>query len=278
MDIRKVQLSGLKIPKALQINQLYTFFVKDLPASFFYEGEYHDFWELVICTRGKIGITGGKYICDLKAGECFFHRPMEFHNVWSQSSDGAQMQIITFSCSSIMNIRHAPYILTNAQREAFENLFRQAQRTFDFFGGNITGISGKDYGQGQVFVNLLENLLIEIVTGNEVTETPVADRNAQRYRTAVEVMDSNWDQRLTVVQIAELCGLGEANLKKIFKKYAGIGVMEYYSSVKTEQAKKLLSEGKSVRQTAELLGFMDQNYFCVFFKRQTGVSPSKYMR
>jgi AraC-like DNA-binding protein len=91
-------------------------------------------------------------------------------------------------------------------------------------------------------------------------------------------MESKWNQRLTVAQIAELCGLGESNLKKIFKKYAGIGVMEYYASVKTEQAKQLLLEGKSVRQTAEQLGFVDQNYFCVFFKRQTGVSPSKYMR
>ena len=261
MDVRKVQLSGLKIPKVLQISRIYTLFVKDLPASFFYEGECHDFWELVICTRGKIGITGGKYICDLKAGECFFHRPMEFHNVWAQCSEGAHMQIVTFSCSSVLNIRHMPYVLTHTQRESFDNLFRQAQSLFDFFGGNIMGISGKDHGQVQVFVNLLENLLIEITAGDEVAEVPATDRNAQRYLTAVEVMESSRDQRLTVAQIAELCGLGEANIKKIFKKYAGIGVMEYYASVKTEQAKKLLSEGKSVRQTAELLGFTDQNYF-----------------
>lgn len=53
--------------------------------------------------------------------------------------------------------------------------------------------------------------------------------------------------------------------------------MEYYAKLKIEKVKRLLAEGNSVRHTAQMLGFEDQNYFSVFFKKQTGISPSRYL-
>ena len=277
MSIRKISLKGIQITKSIQISTLYTLFTQEVTGDFFYEGECHDFWEVVFCSGGELGITAGKYVYQLKAGECFFHKPMEFHNIWNQSCSGAQMRIITFACSSLLPIRHMPYMLSSDQIANLDTLFAEAMRLFGFRGGHILNLNCDNPCELQMFVNRLENLLLEILMENEVTEAQIKDRNAQRYLSAVEVMEANWDQRLTVGQVAEQCGMGEANLKKIFKKYAGIGVMEYFANLKTERAKRLLTEGNSVRETAQLLGFDDQNYFSVFFKRQTGVNPSKYV-
>lgn len=277
MGSRQIELDGLKINRCLQINRLYTLFTKDMSGNFFYEGEQHDFWELVICTGGQLGITAGKYIFNLGAGECFFHKPMEFHNVWTENSANAQMRIVTFSCGNVLNVRHMPYVLSEVQMESIEKLFQEAGNTFSFFGGNVTGITANDICKCQKFVNSMENLLIDIISGNELADSVVNSRNAKRYLNAVETMEEHWNERLTVGKIAELCGLGEANLKKIFKKYAGIGVMEYYAKLKIEKAKQLLLNENSVRYTAQMLGFEDQNYFSVFFKKQTGISPSRYL-
>ena len=65
-------------------------------------------------------------------------------------------------------------------------------------------------------------------------------------------------------------------MRSIFRKYAGKGVMSYFNLMKIKKAIVYLQEGKSVKETALMLGFSDQNYFNTVFKRMIGVPPGKY--
>ena len=44
-----------------------------------------------------------------------------------------------------------------------------------------------------------------------------------------------------------------------------------------DQKEAYLQEGKSVKETAHLLGFNDQNYFSTVFKRITGTPPKEFI-
>ena len=77
-----------------------------------------------------------------------------------------------------------------------------------------------------------------------------------------------------MTELAFLCNMSAINLQKIFSRYAGVGVMEYFNRVKMRKATELLEEGLSVKETALRLGFHDQNYFSTVFKRIIGVAPS----
>jgi AraC family L-rhamnose operon transcriptional activator RhaR/AraC family L-rhamnose operon regulatory protein RhaS len=51
------------------------------------------------------------------------------------------------------------------------------------------------------------------------------------------------------------------------------------NQIRLEKAKRLLSvTNESVTRIAFLLGFSDSNYFSVYFKKHTGLSPREYRK
>ena len=92
----------------------------------------------------------------------------------------------------------------------------------------------------------------------------------------LSVLEQNIYRKLTISQIAKLCNMSESNLKKVFNKYAAKGIMNYFNTIKIKKAAQCIGSGMSIKETACLLGFSDQNYFSTVFKRVMGVSPAKY--
>lgn len=78
-----------------------------------------------------------------------------------------------------------------------------------------------------------------------------------------------------------LCDENFYNAKYVsaaFKKYMSIGFSEYLTTLRLNNAQRLIHSGfKSVKQIAALSGFDDALYFSKLFKRYTGLSPVKFM-
>ena len=83
-------------------------------------------------------------------------------------------------------------------------------------------------------------------------------------------------QNIRVEQIAETMNLDRRYLSRLFKEKTGQSVQEYLISVRIEEARKLLSEGYGVGETAMLCGYNDACNFSKMFKRICGVSPAKW--
>ena len=92
----------------------------------------------------------------------------------------------------------------------------------------------------------------------------------------MKILENNIDKRLSVSDIARLANMSEINLKKTFSKYAGTGVMAYFTELKINTAISLIKSGASVKECAMSLGFDNQNYFSATFKRVTEKRPSEY--
>lgn len=76
-----------------------------------------------------------------------------------------------------------------------------------------------------------------------------------------------------------LCDENFYNAKYVsaaFKKYMNIGFNEYLTTLRINNAQRLIYSGfKSVKQIAALSGFDDALYFSKLFKRYIGISPIK---
>ena len=79
---------------------------------------------------------------------------------------------------------------------------------------------------------------------------------------------------MTADELAKQCGMSVPALEKTVKKYTGHGAMKYYNELKMRKATELLKDGKSVKEVALSLGFSDQNYFSLRYKKWAGVPPS----
>ena len=82
----------------------------------------------------------------------------------------------------------------------------------------------------------------------------------------------------TLRYIAKKLNVSVSYLKKIFTKYAGLGVHKYFLKSKITIACRLLRRGMSVCEVSEKLSFSSHNYFSTVFKRETGRLPSEFRK
>ena len=82
-----------------------------------------------------------------------------------------------------------------------------------------------------------------------------------------------------ISELAVECCLSESRFCHLFREVTGKSVKAFVLSMKTDRAMELLREtDMSVREIAEAVGYVDQNYFSRMFRREVGVSPSEYRR
>ena len=67
--------------------------------NFTFEGETHNFWEMVYIDKGKVLIKSESKEMILSQGEIIFHKPNEFHAIRAYESE-PNFFVISFSCSS----------------------------------------------------------------------------------------------------------------------------------------------------------------------------------
>ncbi|HHG8773712.1 TPA: helix-turn-helix transcriptional regulator [Raoultella planticola] len=104
-------------------------------------------------------------------------------------------------------------------------------------------------------------------------------RSRDLFMAVQDYLEENLRQPLTRESVAKRFHITPNYLSHIFQKSGSVGFNEYLTSVRLEQAKKLLrGYDLKVKEIAHNCGFVDSNYFCRVFKRNTERSPSEYRR
>lgn len=84
----------------------------------------------------------------------------------------------------------------------------------------------------------------------------------------------NYMEPLRVSEIARSFGFERSYLSRIFKRRYGVGIKEYITEVRLDNARTFLERGYNVSESAHLVGYEDEFNFSKAFKRRFGVSPS----
>jgi transcriptional regulator GlxA family with amidase domain len=96
-------------------------------------------------------------------------------------------------------------------------------------------------------------------------------------RKAQEFIEKNFQDKITVDQLAGMLALGRRNLERRFKKATSNTVVEYIQRVKIEAAKLSLEKSRhNVTEVMYNVGYTDPKAFRITFKRITGLSPVQY--
>jgi transcriptional regulator GlxA family with amidase domain len=94
---------------------------------------------------------------------------------------------------------------------------------------------------------------------------------------AQEYIERNFEEKITVDQLADAFAVGRRSLERRFKKATCNTVTEYIQRVKIEAAKKDLETGrKNVIEVMYDVGYSDVKAFRTIFKKITGLSPIGY--
>lgn len=95
---------------------------------------------------------------------------------------------------------------------------------------------------------------------------------------AKEYIYANYaDENLSLDEICRELGVSSSYFSSIFKKETGTSFIGFLTECRMEEAQRLLLETDEKNYViAGRIGYADPNYFSYVFKRQFGVSPSKF--
>jgi len=243
------------------------------PKGFYFSGETHDFWEVLMVKRGKVTAVADNRIHTLDEGKLLFHKPMEFHRIQAEGDIAPHLYIISFSASGkeMKQFENACYDLNIVESNKFGKI------TESFVAAtNSTTKDVFDY-YSSIAVSELEVFLLSLLKKEKYTGKALS-YNEKQYAKIIDVMEQNYEKMLSIYDIANLCNMGVSNMKRIFSRYCDIGVAKYFLSLKMRKAIEMFDMGMKPKEVAAALGFCEINYFYTVFKRETGHTPSEYKK
>jgi AraC family transcriptional regulator len=84
-------------------------------------------------------------------------------------------------------------------------------------------------------------------------------------------------KQFTIISLAQSLDTNETTLKQAFKSTYGKTLFRYFQEKNMQAALKSLQAGKSVGDTAAQCGYSYISHFSVAFKKEFGVSPSRFI-
>ncbi|MGI6143454.1 MAG: helix-turn-helix domain-containing protein [bacterium] len=124
--------------------------------------------------------------------------------------------------------------------------------------------------------HLLQSALkqaLQLVGNRQVTTQRAAIKQAKRY------MSQHFGKQITLEEISRRVHLSPYYFSRLFKEREGLTFIEYLTSLRIEEAKRLLLKTEDkIEVIAQTVGYGEANYFSRLFKRKVGMSPGEYRK
>ncbi len=181
----------------------------------------------------------------------------------------------------------------------FANEFREMFPDVEVVDGSIVTEENRLYSSGGA--NSYCNLLLHLVEKYTDRETAILaskyfaidiDRNSQAafalfqgqkdhndlaVKAAQEYIESNYNDKITIDQLADKVALGRRSFERRFLKATNNSVLEYMQRVKIEAAKRSFETSrKNINEVMFDVGYTDTKAFRTIFKKITGLTPIEY--
>lgn len=288
MEFSKVQLK-----EDFELNTIISLHYFEFASDYIFEGEKHNFWEFLYVDKGEAEVMADDMGYKLKQGDIIFHKPEEFHSVWANKKIAPNIIVLTFDCTSpsMKFFENKIFSLGDFERNILSFLIKEGVNSFlpplnDPYKNTLLPNPGSEFGSQQLIKTYLQQLLIYIRRrhmsdeSRERLSNPVKERSEDDITKKIDKFLH--DHVATNVTLNELCSfmnMGRTHLVTLFKKRKGMGVIEYFKSIKVEHAKTLIREGNfNFSEISDILGYSSVHNFSRHFKMSTGVSPSHYAK
>jgi AraC-like DNA-binding protein/quercetin dioxygenase-like cupin family protein len=275
------------------VTHLYSLHYFEFAKDFIFEGERHDFWELLYVDQGELEVTADGAGYNLKQGDLVFHKPNEFHSVWANRKIGPNVIVISFECRSpaMKRFENKMFCLGDEERNLMAKIIQYGFETYKppFDQPHVHDLVKREktpFASEQLLRIHLELLLISLASrGDSLPETTRLSFTAKErgeeelLRRVIAYMREEVSSNLTLEAICMRFNIGQTLLGALFRKKIGMSVMRYYKSLKIEKAKLLIREGRhNFTEIAEELGYSSIHTFSRHFRQATNTTLSEYAR
>ncbi|MFP7731945.1 AraC family ligand binding domain-containing protein [Priestia aryabhattai] len=133
----------------------------------------------------------------------------------------------------------------------------------------------REFKKEELFLYLLEELMQD---HSNLSFFSTAVDTSREIKTICSYLEENYTKKITLDELSQLIGWSKYRLLRSFTKQKGISPYSYLETIRINQAKKMLEQGKRPIDVSFLTGFSDQSHLTRFFKSQVGLTPKQYMK
>lgn len=282
----------ISFDEIFNVEKIITIFYMELSKNFYYEGEKHNFWEMVYIDKGEMICTADEKRFILKSGEMTFHKPNEFHNLSGDCNIAPNVSILTFECNSpaMKHFEGKIFKLSSEEKSFLSMLFSEGLSCYQLEDAKnpllqkLKKKTPSPLGSSQMTKNLLEIFLIKLcrntdVVTKEMRQSYMIDDIDVPYnvKRILDYLNNNVYGKITVKKMAKQLDMSESAMKQLFAKYQSGGIIHYYNALKIKEARKLIREGNyNMAQISDMLHFDNPQHFSKKFKTFMNMTPSEY--
>lgn len=277
-----------KFNHTINVSELVTIHYYEFDRSFSFEGEAHDFWEMVYIDSGSVEIHRDGEPLFLNQGEIIFHKPNEFHTIKAHNSS-PNFFVISFVCRSAAMAFFTRFTtkLSPPLKPFIASIIKEAEATY-VIPKNDTKLKklnlkeGAPIGGEQLIKSYLEQFLIlllrHMTEKKSISIFPTRESMENRLVSDIEAyIKGNLDRQLRIGELCRVFGYSKSYLSYLFKAQSSRSLVQFYNECRIEEAKRLIREGLySFTEIAERLGFDNPQYFARTFRRLSGLSPTEF--
>ena len=278
---------GTELAEEFKISKLYSVHYFEYSKNFSFNGERHNFWELVYVDKGEITVVADKTEHVLSHGKMIFHKPDEWHELRANGETAPNLIIVSFECNSPAMSFFENKIVTvgQSQKNLLSRIMVEYSNVFSTVLDNPATTElekhsePKLFGAEQLIRMYIAELLILFMRESDTGQytTLMGNRIDSSIESVLMIMNANVFGKLSLSELSRQSGMSIASLSAIFTKHFKMGVMDYFFRMKTEVAKKYLREDNyNITQISEILGYNSIHYFSRQFKKITGMTPTQY--
>ena len=130
----------------------------------------------------------------------------------------------------------------------------------------------------RLYAETLENtLMVHLLQHYTVRplklQTEVERLPHHQIQEVIDYIHAHLDQDLSLSELASIAQMSPHYFAQRFKQATGMSPHQFVIRCRVERAKQLLKQGRSIAETALLVGFVDQSHLNRHFKRQFGITP-----
>ncbi|MBR7071158.1 MAG: helix-turn-helix transcriptional regulator [Clostridia bacterium] len=276
--------------QSIVVDEIITIFYFEETPKFKFDGESHDFWELMYIDHGTLIVnpnTNEEKI--LKAGQAILYPPNFFHSHRATGHEPVNLIIVTFTCkaSQLHQIANRVFSATKSQIKYINRIISEAPKAFSsplnfFVSCELIRKSEQTFGAEQLIQMYLQMLLISVIrkdtaNNSDIQTTMQEMTDNERANKIINYLHDNLYRHITFTDICNHTQLSPTSIKKLFRNATGTTVMHYYIDMKVTEAKKLIRQGRfTISEVSEALCYSSIQHFSKQFHTKTGYTPTQY--
>ena len=232
-------------------------------------GRCLDQFQLVYIKRGSGTFVDRGLEYSVQEGSVFLIRPGLWHTYapdnatgWTEYFIGFNGNVFAKTIQHIIPQDDSLYQLPPELRKIFPKALEYAQQ------------DGEDT---QLVLQALVFTLLSFIAYGPVANPSGGKRSSKLIVQARAYLERNISKPLSLRELASELGISYSAFNQFFKDQTGLSPVRYLGRMRMHRAKyKLLKTDLSIKAIAQDCGFSSTEYFCGFFRKETGMTPSEF--